>query len=468
VTLGINILAGSGQAALPPALATSTVRAAVAFASSGSAGGASALAVALAKGALHMITPKIKLAIALCLAALLLAVGGLLVSSPALGEDPGTVAIRAGKTGPKPQAQDKPKPVAKGKSNYSVILLWMSGGPSQIDTWDPKPGNPNGGPFRAINTTIKNVQISEHMPHLAKQAKHLAIIRSLKHGEGDHNRATHLMRTGYPVDGTNYPALGCVLGKELGDSRPEVPRYVSIGARANVFGALGPGYLGAQYAPLHVHSDDAGKGFTLPPLEAFEDLDKKRAATMRKSIEKAFDLADEKPEIKNAYGPSQFGQSCLLARRLIERNVPVVEITMGGWDTHQDNFNLVQKRSIEMDFAWSALMKDLEKSKRLENTLIVWMGEFGRTPRINVNMGRDHWPAGFSVVLAGGRIKGGQAIGKTSPDGTTVIERPVSPAELFTTIYQAVGIDPAKEYRSNDQKIPLVEKGTKAVKELLR
>jgi len=190
---------------------------------------------------------------------------------------------------------------------------------------------------------------------------------------------------------------------------------------------------------------------------------------MRQAVEKAFDLAEEKPEVKNAYGPSQFGQACLLARRLVERNVPVVEITMGGWDTHQNNFDLVQKRSIELDFAWSALLKDLETRKRLETTLIVWMGEFGRTPRINVNNGRDHWPFSFSVVLAGGRIKGGQVIGKTSPDGLKITERPVSPPELLATIYRAVGIDPTKEYKSNtDQKVPLVEKGAKALKEVLR
>ncbi|HMF18903.1 MAG TPA: sigma-70 family RNA polymerase sigma factor [Gemmataceae bacterium] len=468
--LSMESLIGSAQAALPAALAKNTVQAALTFASSNAVCGVSALAIALAKGALHMITPKFKLVFVLSLTVVLLTIGALLVSSPALGEDPGDVVFRNQKAEPKSQAQDKPGPGPKGKPLYSVILLWMSGGPSQIDTWDPKPGNMNGGPFRAINTTIKGVQISEHMPHLAKQAKHLAIFRTLKHGEGDHIRASHLMRTGYPVDGqTNFPALGCVLGKELGDSRPDVPRYVSIGARVNPFGVFGPGYLGPEYAPLHVHPADSGKGFTLPPIEMFEDLNKKRAAKMRKSIEKAFDLADEKPAVKNAYGPSQFGQACLLARRLIERDVPVVEITMGGWDTHQDNFNLVQKRSIELDFAWSALMSDLQKSKRLETTLIVCMGEFGRTPRINANMGRDHWPACFSVVLGGGRIKGGQVIGKTSPDGTTITERPVSPAEFLATIYQAVGIDPAKEYRSNtDQKLPLVEKGAKAVKELLR
>ena len=462
--------AGACRAALPAALAKTTAQAAVAFAASGSACGASTLAIALAKGALPM-TPKIKIMVALGLALVLLTTATMLVSPPALGDGSATVVLHDSKAGKQPQAVDKPQPGPKGKPQPSVILLWMTGGPSQIDTWDPKPGNPNGGPFRAIDTTIKGVQISEHLPHLAKQAKHLAIVRSMKHREGDHMRATYLMRTGHTIDGKiNYPSLGCVLAKELGKSRPDVPGFVSISSKLDAFfGVSSPGYLGAQYAPLTVRPAALGQRFTVPPLEMFEALDKKRAEKMRQAVEKAFDFDDEKPAVKNAYGASQFGQSCLLARRLIERNVPVVEVTMGGWDTHQDNFNLVQKRSIELDFAWSALMKDLEKNKRLDSTLIVWMGEFGRTPRINANMGRDHWPNGFSVVLAGGRIKGGQVIGKTSPDGLKITERPVSPPELLATIYTAVGIDPAKKYKSNtDQKVPLVEKGVKAVKELLR
>src|SRR5262249_52588089 len=161
----------------------------------------------------------------------------------------------------------------------------------QIDTWDPKPGNQNGGPFRAIDTTIKGVQVSEHLPHLAKQAKHLAIIRSMKHREGDHMRATHLMRTGYTNDGTDYPSLGCVLAKELGDRRRDVPRFISISSKIDAFfGVSSPGYLGFQYAPLTVRPAAVGQRFTVPPLEVFEALDKKRGEKMRQSVEKAFDF----------------------------------------------------------------------------------------------------------------------------------------------------------------------------------
>jgi RNA polymerase sigma factor (sigma-70 family) len=458
----------AGHAALPTALAKVTAQAAVTYASCGSAGGVSAAALDLAKGALHMMSSKIKVLLAMVMAGILWATS-MMFSPPALGDGPEATVQACRKPAAPLETVDKPAPGKKAKSPFSVIILWMSGGPSQLDTWDPKPGNKNGGPFRAIDTTIKGVQISEHMPHLAKLAKHLAIIRTLKHREGDHMRATRLMRTGYGVDGCNYPSLGSVLAKELGEGRPDVPRFISIFPKMDfVLGVSSGGYLGPQFDPLVVPPAGNGKGFMVPDIEKFEALDKKRAAKMRQAVNKAFDLAGEKPEVKNAYGPSQFGQACLVARRLIEQNVPVVEITMGGWDTHQDNFNLVQKRSIELDFAWGALLKDLQDRKRLEKTLIVWMGEFGRTPRINANMGRDHWPRCFSVVLAGGGIKGGQVIGKTSPDGMRIMERPVSPQEFLATIYRAVGIDPAKEYRSNtDEKVPLVPEGTKTIKELL-
>jgi uncharacterized protein (DUF1501 family) len=204
-------------------------------------------------------------------------------------------------------------------------------------------------------------------------------------------------------------------------------------------------------------------------VEAFEAQAKGRGEKLRKAVAKAFDLNEEKEEVRTAYGPDVFGQGCLLARRLVERGVPVVELSMGGWDSHADNFNIVHKRSAILDSALGTLLKDLHERKRLDKTLIVWMGEFGRTPRINAQMGRDHWPNSFSVILAGAGIKGGQVIGKTDADGVRIVERPVTPPELFATIYQALGIDPAKEYRVNDeQKVPLVDAGTKPVREALR
>jgi hypothetical protein len=324
------------------------------------------------------------------------------------------------------------------------------------------------------------VEISEHLPRLARLTNHLAIVRSVKHREGDHTRATCLMRTGRSVDEpVDYPDLPCVLGKELGEGRPELPRFVRLGAqhRALEGRGFGPGFLGPQFAPLIV---GRGNGFglpqggpdrvlQLPPVEAFEALAKGRGEKTRKAVEKAFDLTEEKSAVRDAYGHNLFGQACLLARRLVERGVPVVEITMPGWDTHGDNFKLVRQWSGELDAGWGSLLKELHERKKLDSTLIVWMGEFGRTPRINDNNGRDHWPFGFSVVLAGCGIKGGTVIGKTSADGTKVEENEVKPVELHATIYAAVGIDAARVNLSNTGRpIPLVEKGVRPLKAALR
>jgi hypothetical protein len=349
----------------------------------------------------------------------------------------------------------------------------MSGGPSQIDTFDPKPGHPNGALFGAIATNVKGVEISQNLPRLAKQANHLAIIRSLRHRDGDHGRATHLMRTGYENDGrTDYPALGCVLAKELGEARPGLPGYFRIGLPMPFAAAGdGPGFLGPAYAALEVGPPRGKPGgpIQLPPAAAFEALAKGRGEAHRKAVAKAFDLGEEKPATHDAYGRGAFGQGCLLARRLAEAGVPVVEVTLPGWDLHVNLPGLMPKVSAELDAAFAALLKDLHARNRLDSTLVVWMGEFGRTPRVNAGLGRDHWPNGFSVVLAGCGIKGGQVIGKTSADGTRIEARPVTPPELLATVYRALGVDPTKENRTpTGRRVPLVEKGTQAVKEALR
>jgi uncharacterized protein (DUF1501 family) len=190
---------------------------------------------------------------------------------------------------------------------------------------------------------------------------------------------------------------------------------------------------------------------------------------MHRALAKALDLSEEKAQLRDLYGRNSFGQSCLMARRLVERGVPVVEVPFGGWDTHNNNFAAVKQLSESLDPAFATLLMDLGDRKLLDSTLVVWMGEFGRTPQINVSAGRDHWSHGFSVVLAGAGIKGGQVIGRTSDDGMTVTERPVSPAELHATIYRALGIDPTKVNRSRDgTPVSLVDKGTQPVSEALK
>jgi hypothetical protein len=354
----------------------------------------------------------------------------------------------------------------------------MSGGPSQLDTFDLKPGNLNGGPFRPIDTSAKGVQISEHLPKLAKLGNHLTIIRSVTHREGDHARATHLMQSGYLHDGqTQYPSLAAILGKELGGERPDVPRYVSIlPLRVIAAEAQGPGFLGPKYAPLPVGGPGElpappapGQRLKLPPLEVFQKLDADRAEALRKAVAPAFDLGQEKDAVRDAYGRNPFGEGCLLARRLVEHGVPVVQVTMGGWDTHQDNFNLVEKQSGRLDDAWATLLTELRERKLLGSTLVLWMGEFGRTPRINPQDGRDHWPLSFCAVLAGRGLKGGQVVGKTNDDGTLITDRPVTPPELLATVYQALGVDLTRQNRSNTgRQVRILEEGTQPVKEALR
>ncbi len=401
----------------------------------------------------------------------------------------------------------------------SCILLWMPGGPSQLDTFDPKPGHANGGPFKAIATSASGVMISEHLPKLAKQMDRAAVIRSMYTKEGDHNRATVLMRTGYlPQGPIRYPNIGSLFSKELMEPASEMPAFVSIAPSS--FFATGPGFLGPQYAPmvvgngrdaaqtpqqmsqqefgppLRVENLDPPAGVTTTHSEArlglLKNLDQEFLAhrpgvpvashlsayeravrLMRAKGSEAFDLDEEPKELRVKYGRSQFGQGCLLARRLIERGVPFVEVSLSGaqplaWDTHIDNFKAVTSLSESLDAGWSALVEDLKDRGMLDTTLIVWMGEFGRTPKINANNGRDHFPLAWSTVLMGGGIRGGQAIGKTAADGMAVLERPIGVGDFLATICRGLGIDPTKQNVSNvGRPIRIIDPKSSPIKEAL-
>jgi uncharacterized protein (DUF1501 family) len=395
-----------------------------------------------------------------------------------------------------------------GRRSKSCILLWMSGGPSQLDTFDLKPGHANGGPFKPIATNVSGIQISEHFAKIAKFMNHMAIIRSLHSKEGDHGRATYLMRTGYlPQGPIRYPSIGALVSKELGQEKSELPNFVSI-APFRIFNeaAYGAGFLGPNHAPLVVgeragqnNADRAlrvedmtpsaavGKDHTAARIDLLrqvqrEFLDRHTDAPalshqsaydravrlMQTPAGKAFDLSEEKALVRDAYGRNLFGQGCLLARRLVERNVPFIEVTLNGWDTHGGNAATVRNLSQTVDAGWSSLMTDLKELGLLSSTLIVWMGEFGRTPKFPRPDGRDHWPNSFSAVLAGGGIKGGQVIGDTGPDGASIKNRPVSVTELLATICEVLGIDHQKQNMSNvGRPIRIVAPGTKAVREVL-
>jgi hypothetical protein len=398
-------------------------------------------------------------------------------------------------------------PETRTKEQRACILLWMNGGPSQMDTWDPKPGHDNGGPIKGIDTKIPDIRISEHLPKLADRVDKLAIIRGMSTKEADHGRGSYLLRTGrVPGGPIRYPSIGSFVGKELDHPDAELPCVVSI----------------ARYAPLVVAengidnfnrntNEDVGKLLKVQDLDLpngvsdtrglaraeFRDsLDEefltdhpglsgeghrtayRRANTlMRSSTVKAFDLTEEKDALRDKYGRNLFGQGCLLARRLVERGVPFIEVTLStapgvnngiGWDTHFENFENVRKLCGVLDVGWSSLMDDLSDRGLLDTTTIVWMGEFGRTPKINQQKGRDHWANSWSTVLAGGGIKGGQVVGKTSPDGMEVKDRPVNVPDLLATVCKAVGVDPTKQNDSMiGRPIRLVEPTALPMKEVL-
>jgi hypothetical protein len=378
-------------------------------------------------------------------------------------------------------AADAPKKPVK-----SVVVLWLNGGPATIDMWDLKPGHKNGGPFKEIDTTAPGLKIGEHLPKLAKHGKELAVVRSMKTKEGDHDRAAFLLRTGYtPVGAIQFPAVGAVVAKELGSESSDLPNFVSI-APGRYAATVGGGFLGPKYAPLGIGesngyapsdnlkvpdltrttgvSDGAqdarfdllagmekrfAAGRAAPVVDSIQAATARAIRLMRPEAAAAFDLSGEKAKTRDAYGRSVFSQGVLLARRLVERGVPFVEVTLDGWDTHQNNFERVKELCGTLDGAFAALLADLKDRGLLESTLVVCQGEFGRTPNINASTGRDHWPASWAVALAGGGIKTGQAVGKTSPDGTAVEERPVSVPDLIATVAKAVGIDPMKQNMSN-------------------
>jgi hypothetical protein len=409
---------------------------------------------------------------------------------------------------------------ADPKRRRHCILLWMTGGPTQTDTFDMKPGHANGGEFKEVATKAPGLKFSEHLPKLGEMADRLAVVRSLSTKEGDHGRGTFVVRTGQSPQGPiRYPSIGSSLSKALGRSTDAVPHYVSISPyRAFNQSAFGPGFLGPRYAALTVGATD-GFGAQQPPaaatyaelkvddlapapgidpahfttrLELWRSLQAEFLAThrgpspvahqtvyeralalMNSSAARAFDLSEETASIRDSYGRGRFGQGCLMARRLVEAGVPFVEVTLGsvgneifGWDTHQNNFPAVKALSGELDAGWGTLMKELAERNLLDSTTILWIGEFGRTPKINPQGGRDHFPAAWTCVFGGGGIKGGQAYGKTSDSGESVVEGKVDVPDILATLCAAVGVDPETKNVS-DQGRPIKLAEGKPIREIL-
>jgi hypothetical protein len=382
---------------------------------------------------------------------------------------------------------------AAGKSHRACILLWMAGGPSPYETFSPLPGHENGGPTKAISTSVPGIQIAEHLPRIAGQMEEIALIRSLTSKEGNHNRASFLLHTGYlPTATVKYPALGAVAAAQLADSQDELPAFVRIGRAGRL--RVGGGLLGSGYNPF-VHQDPVRPPAHTEPttntdryrrrLSLLRRLEEEyvqgegaaEAAAHRKLYDKAsrmilspemraFDLSQEPERVRTAYGDSPFAAGYLLARRLVEAGVTFIEVNCQGWDTHKDNFTKTPELARQIDTPTAALIADLKQRGLLDSTLVVWMGEFGRTPKINPRGGRDHFPRAFCAALAGGGVRGGQVIGSINDAGTEVVDRPVTVPDLFQTYCRCLKIDAEQENTSSiGRPIKVVETG-KPVHEL--
>ncbi len=329
--------------------------------------------------------------------------------------------------------------------DMACILLWMQGGPSQFETFSPKPGHKNGGETRAISTSVPGIHLAENLPHCAKVMGDLAVIRSMTSKEENHQRATYLLHHGYlPSGDIQCPTLGSNVAHQIGEAAPPWPSYVRIGSRLPNSGS--GGCLGTGYDPL-----------ILDPLI----LPSANGPNMG-----AFDLRKEPKKLRASYGEGDFASGCILARRLIEHGATFVEVVSQGWDMHQNVFGRTRQLAAQIDQPMATLITDLKRRGLLEKTLVIWMGEFGRAPRVNAHRGRDHYPEAFSAVLAGGGIQGGQVVGKTNEAGTEVVDRPVSVNDLFRTIYRTLKIDADHEnFCPTGRSVKLVNGGN-VVKEL--
>jgi hypothetical protein len=387
------------------------------------------------------------------------------------------------------------------KRPKSCVLLWMNGGPSHHDTFDPKPDAAADirGELKAIDTSVPDIQVTERFPKFAKLMQHAAILRGMSTDEPEHGRARMFVHTGYKpgAGGTTYPILGSTVSAELGRPDFPLPNFVVTGTLAGKANFITEtGYRGARHVPLVLNSPSQGlenikpggaddfddRADVLAQLEqgfakstgagaadAHGTAFRRALDLMRSEKAKAFDLSLEPAASRKLYGESGFGQSCLLARRLVEAGVSFVEVYLGDWDTHDKrSSDTALGLMTQVDDGMSALLTDLKERGLLDTTLVIWMGEFGRTPKINNKGGRDHWSKGWSSVLAGGGIKGGQVIGRTDRNGAEVVERPISIKDFMASVCQVLGIDHTKKIETvGGRPIRIVDTGEKPITELL-
>jgi hypothetical protein len=390
---------------------------------------------------------------------------------------------------------------APRRAAFNCILLWMQGGPSHIDTFDPKPGAPAEvrGDFGTIPTRLPGIRVCEHLPLLARQFDKLSLIRGHDPKNGSHGVADHLMMSGRPFNpAMAFPCYGSVVARERGYRDGMFP-FVQLGRNIDRrFNGGVAGFLGDQYNPFEVHEDASSPAFrvrdlSLPAGPAADRLRRRHAmlgemdrprseseTTVSPAVQardafyqrayslitsptarRAFAIEQEPVRVREAYGRNSLGQACLLARRLIEGGVHFVTVTDGGWDTHQNNFRSLRERLLpRLDRAYAALLQDLHDRGLLDSTLVVWFGDFGRTPKVNPSAGRDHWSTAGVACMGGGGVRLGQVVGATNAQGEVVVDSPVTPQDLAATIYHALGIPLHTWYRAQDGRpIELVPEG---------
>lgn len=381
------------------------------------------------------------------------------------------------------------------KNNKSVILLWLAGGASQLETWDPKPGRPTGGPFAKIKTCVPGIEISELLPLMASRLQETAIIRSLNTKIADHGQAYEVMDTGRIGEpGVQFPHLGAIVARELASIDSGVPDYVEMYTSTEGRRKGSAGFLGARYNPMFLTESMIPEN--LQRLESIQEVDHQERADLQKFLSQQFarqvhdpvvdshmtayqrvrglmasdylfDINREPQAMRDHYGPTQFGEQCLIARRLVEAGVPFVKVARAWWDSHGQNFETHRELCADLDFVMAALLDDLRQRGMLERTLVITLGEFGRTPQINGSLGRDHFASAWSCTLSGCGIRGGTVYGKTDDDGRTVVDGEVGAGDLFATIFAALGIDPEKEYMLGSRPIPIADFGSQPIEAVL-
>jgi len=376
-----------------------------------------------------------------------------------------------------------------------VILLWLAGGASQFETWDPKPGRPTGGPFRKIKTNVPGIEISELLPKMAGRMQNTAIIRSLNTRVADHGGAAALMETGKPNEqGLDYPDMGAICARELGRAESKVPDYVSLYTSTEGRRKGTSGFLGGRYAPMFL--SDSMIPLNIGRLESVSKIDHQQRAELRQLLaknfsrnrhsgvvsshnsayervrglmasEELFDVSKEPAKSRERYGPTQFGEQCLIARRLVEGGVPFVKVARAWWDSHGQNFETHRELCADLDHAMVTLLDDLDERGLLEKTLVITLGEFGRTPNINPSLGRDHFATAWSATISGCGVRGGSVYGKTDADGHKVADGQINAGDFFATVLASLGIDHEKEYHVGARPIPLIDFGSHPVSDVL-